>query len=142
MTVLTRPSTIVEAVLSSPEHTTLAKAVQAAGLVGALSGSEQYTLFAPTDSAFSALPAGTLESLLAEPATLAEILKYHVVAGSHYASEVVSTSEYMTLEGHPIHISSSSGSVYVEGATVTGTDMETGNGVIHVIDSVLIPPQS
>jgi uncharacterized surface protein with fasciclin (FAS1) repeats len=142
MTTITQPATIVEAVVASSDHSTLLAAVKAAGLAEALSGSGEFTLFAPTDAAFAKLPSGTVESLLAQPSALAEILKYHVVSGRHEAAEVVGASEYMTLEGHPVHISLCGGGVCVEGATITATDIGTGNGVVHVIDSVMIPSES
>jgi uncharacterized surface protein with fasciclin (FAS1) repeats len=143
MTTQTSPATIVDIALSSPDHTTLVTAVQAAGLVEVLSSSGgEFTLFAPTNEAFSRLPEGTLESLLGNKEQLAEILKYHVVAGRYMASDVVGSESLPSLEGHSIPVSIDGGGAHVGSATITATDIVAGNGVVHVIDQVILPESS
>lgn len=120
---------------------TLVAAVKAAGLVDTLKGPGPFTVFAPTDEAFAKLPPGTLESLLKpeNKAKLQSILTYHVVAGSVLAKDVVKLDSAKTVEGQNIAIKTTNGRVMVNGANVTKTDVMTSNGVIHVIDSVLLP---
>ena len=120
---------------------TLAAAVKAAGLVDTLKGPGPFTVFAPTDEAFAKLPPGTLESLLKpeNKAKLQSILKYHVVAGKVMAHDVVKLNFAKTVEGQSITIKTMNGLVMVDGAHVTKADIETSNGVIHVIDSVILP---
>ncbi len=121
--------------------TTLVAAVKAAGLVDTLKGAGPFTVFAPTDAAFAKLPAGTLESLLKpeNKAKLQSILTYHVVAGKVMAAEVVKLKSAKTVEGESITIKTTNGGVMVDKANVTKTDIETSNGVIHVIDTVMLP---
>ncbi len=120
---------------------TLVAAVQAAGLVETLSGEGPFTVFAPTDEAFAALPEGTLESLLADPEALAEILTYHVVSGKVLAADVVGLDSATTVEGSDVAITVVDGGVVLNGsANVVTTDVEASNGVIHVIDAVILPP--
>ncbi len=118
--------------------TTLVTAVKAAGLEEALSGSGPFTVFAPTDEAFAKLPEGTLQSLLDQPEKLKKVLLYHVVAGSVMAADVVKLKSAETLEGQAVAIGTKDG-VTVGGAKVLKTDIEASNGVVHVIDTVLIP---
>jgi uncharacterized surface protein with fasciclin (FAS1) repeats len=120
---------------------TLVAAVKAAGLVDTLKGPGPFTVFAPTDAAFAKLPAGTLESLLKpeNKAKLVSILTYHVVAGKVMAADVVKLKSAKTVEGESIAIKTADGGVMVDKAHVTKTDIETSNGVIHVIDTVLMP---
>jgi transforming growth factor-beta-induced protein len=120
---------------------TLVAAVKAAGLVDTLKGSGPFTVFAPTDEAFAKLPPGTLESLLKpeNKAKLQSILTYHVVAGNVFAKDVVKIHSAQTVEGQSITIKTVNGGVIVDDAHVTKTDIVTSNGVIHVIDSVLLP---
>lgn len=120
---------------------TLVAAVKAAGLVDTLKGPGPFTVFAPTDEAFAKLPAGTLESLLKpeNKAKLHRILTYHVVPGDLRAKDVVKLNSARTVEGRSVTIKTVDGSVMVDGAHVTKTDIVTSNGVIHVIDSVLLP---
>jgi transforming growth factor-beta-induced protein len=120
---------------------TLVAAVKAAGLVETLKGPGPFTVFAPTDEAFAKLPAGTIESLLKpeNKAKLQSILTYHVVAGNVLAKDVVKLHSAKTVEGRNIAIKSINGRVMVDNANVTKTDVVTSNGVIHVIDSVLLP---
>ena len=121
--------------------TTLVAAVKAAGLVETLKSTGPFTVFAPTDAAFAKLPAGTLDNLLKpeNKAKLQNILKYHVVAGKVMASDVVKLHSAKTVEGQEVKIAVVNGAVTVEDANVTKTDIGTTNGVIHAIDSVLLP---
>lgn len=121
---------IVDTAVAAGSFSTLIKAVQAAGLVDTLKSDGPFTVFAPTDEAFAKLPPGTLESLLANPDKLAEILKYHVVPASLDASEVTGMSQLATVQGS---------SLPVADIAISKTDIVTSNGIIHVIDEVLIP---
>jgi uncharacterized surface protein with fasciclin (FAS1) repeats len=131
--------TIVEVASSNPDFSTLVAAVKAAGLVETLSGAGPFTVFAPTDAAFEALPAGLLDKLLlpANKETLTKILTYHVVPAKVMAADV-KAGQVATVEGGEITVTTDSG-VKVNKATVTATDVEASNGVIHVIDQVLVP---
>ena len=121
--------------------TTLLAAAKAAGLVETLQGEGPFTVFAPTDEAFAALPEGTLDSLLADPEALKKILLYHVVSGSVKAADVVNLTSAPSVEGSPIAIAVKDGMVYLnDAAKVTATDIMAANGVIHVIDQVILPP--
>lgn len=140
------PASVVELAAGSDQFTILAKAIKAAGLVDALNSQSAITVFAPTDEAFAKLPAGTLQTLL-KPENrdqLRAILTYHVTPGNHVASEVVSKKQVPTLSGQPLAIrtkSSDNGTqVHVGNAQVIATDVKGLNGVIHVIDTVLLPP--
>ena len=121
---------------------TLVAAVKAAGLADALQGKGPFTVFAPTDAAFAKLPAGTLDALLKDPVKLAAILKYHVVSGKVMAADVVkgNGAKPATLNGAALDITVKGGKVYVNGAQVTTADVAASNGVIHVIDAVVLPP--
>jgi transforming growth factor-beta-induced protein len=131
--------TVVETAVDAGTFTTLVAAVQAADLADTLSGEGPFTVFAPTDDAFNALPEGTVDDLLAEPeGQLKDILLYHVVSGKVMAAEVVDQTELMTLLGKRLRIDTTDG-VMVDGAEVVTTDIECSNGVIHVIDAVMIP---
>jgi len=129
---------IVETAVSAGPFTTLVAAVQAAGLAETLSGPGPFTVFAPTDEAFAKLPEGTVEALLADPEALASILTYHVVAGKVMAEDVVNLTEATTLQGGKLMIDTTNG-VMVNNANVIAVDINTTNGVIHVIDTVLLP---
>jgi uncharacterized surface protein with fasciclin (FAS1) repeats len=129
---------IVDTAVAGGDFETLVTAVKAAGLVETLKSDGPFTVFAPTDAAFGKLPKGTIEALLANPDQLAAILKYHVVPGRVMAKDVVKLSSAKTALGQSLAISASGG-VRVGGANVIKTDIETSNGVIHVIDTVLIP---
>jgi transforming growth factor-beta-induced protein len=131
---------IVDTAVAAGSFKTLATALQAAGLVDALKGAGPFTVFAPTDEAFAALPAGMLEALLKDPKTLGDVLKYHVVSGAVKAADVVKLSEAMSLQGEPIAIKVDGSKVMVNGANVVSTDVEASNGVIHIIDTVILPP--
>jgi uncharacterized surface protein with fasciclin (FAS1) repeats len=133
---------IVDTAVASGQFTTLAAALEAAGLVETLKGEGPFTVFAPTDEAFAKLPAGTVESLL-EPANrekLTAILTYHVVPGALPAAEVVRYDAAETVNGARLDIDAAGGGVKVEQANVTATDIMASNGVIHVIDAVVMPP--
>ena len=129
---------IVDTAVQAGNFTTLAKALTAAGLVDTLKGPGPFTVFAPTDEAFAKLPAGTLEALLADKAMLTKVLTYHVVPGNVMAANVMKLSSAKTVEGRSIRISKSGG-VKVDDANVVKTDIVASNGVIHVIDAVILP---
>jgi len=131
---------IVDTAVAAGAFDTLVAAVQAAGLEDALRGEGPFTVFAPTDDAFAALPDGTLDALLANPDELRRVLLYHVVAGEALAADVVNLTSAETLLGESVAITVENGSVMVNDANVVQTDVLAANGVIHVIDSVLIPP--
>ncbi len=131
--------TILQTADAAGSFKTLLAAIDAAGLTATLNGSGPFTVFAPTDAAFAKLPAGTVEALLKDKAKLASILTYHVVAGKVMAADVVKLSKAKTVQGSSLTISTTSG-VMVDKANVVKTDIETSNGVIHVIDSVVLPP--
>jgi uncharacterized surface protein with fasciclin (FAS1) repeats len=128
-------------VATSAGFNTLVTAVKAAGLVDALSGTGPFTVFAPTNAAFAKLPAGTLEALLKDPQKLAAILKYHVVSGKVMAADVIKAKEAKpaTLQGATLDIKVMGNMVHVNNATVTQADVAASNGVIHVIDTVILP---
>lgn len=133
---------IVDTAVADGRFTTLVAAVQAAELVDTLKGEGPFTVFAPTDDAFAALPEGTLESLLLpeNKQTLTDILLYHVVAGKVMAADVVGLESATTALGADVNIKVDMGNVYINDAQVIITDIETSNGVIHVIDAVILPP--
>lgn len=132
---------IVDTAVAAGSFKTLAAALGAAGLIETLKGAGPFTVFAPTDEAFAKLPAGTVEALLKDPKALGEILKYHVVAGKVMAADAAKLTEATTVQGSPIKISVKDGKVYINDAQVTTADIETSNGVIHVINAVIMPPQ-
>jgi transforming growth factor-beta-induced protein len=136
------PKTIVDIAVEDGRFTTLVAALQAADLVETLQGEGPFTVFAPTDEAFAKLPAGTLEDLLKpeNKQMLTDILLYHVVAGKVMASDVVNLTEAMTVLGKNVAIKVDGGKVYINDAEVIITDIEASNGVIHVIDTVILPP--
>jgi uncharacterized surface protein with fasciclin (FAS1) repeats len=129
---------IVETAISAGSFKTLVQAVQAAGLVETLSGEGQFTVFAPDDNAFAKLPAGTVESLLKDIPKLKDILTYHVVGGKVMAADVAGLTSAKTVQGKEVSIDAKDG-VKVNEAKVIKADIEADNGVIHVIDTVLIP---
>ena len=117
---------------------TLAKLLTDAGLIETLKGAGPFTVFAPTDEAFAKLPAGTLDALLKDKAKLTAVLTYHVVAGKVMAADVVKLKEAKTVQGGSVKIDTTKG-VKVDNANVVKTDIVCSNGVIHVIDSVILP---
>lgn len=133
-------NTIVDVAVADGRFTTLAAALEAAGLVETLKGEGPFTVFAPTDDAFAKLPEGTVEALLADIPQLTEILTYHVVTGKVMTADVVELQSANTVNGLPVYIKVADGKVFINGAEVIITDVEADNGVIHVIDSVILPP--
>ncbi len=132
---------IVDTAVGAGDFKTLVAAVQAAGLVETLKGEGPFTVFAPTDAAFAKLPAGTVESLL-KPENkdkLVAILTYHVVPGKVMAADVVKLTEAKTVQGKAAKVKVEDGTVMIDGAKVVKTDIACGNGVIHVIDAVILP---
>lgn len=130
---------IVETAVAAGNFTTLVAAVKAAGLADALSAEGPFTVFAPTDEAFAKLPEGTVESLLADPDKLTQILTYHVLPGIVTAEQVVELNKAETLQGQDVKIKARKGNVTVDAANVVQTDIFASNGVIHVIDEVIMP---
>jgi uncharacterized surface protein with fasciclin (FAS1) repeats len=132
---------IVDTAISAGQFTTLAKALQAAGLVDTLKGDGPFTVFAPTDAAFAKLPAGTVESLLKpeNKEKLTSILTYHVVPGSVKAAQVATMSSAETVNGDTVVFKSQNNAVKVDQANVVKADVVASNGVIHVVDTVLMP---
>jgi transforming growth factor-beta-induced protein len=139
---MTESKSIVDIAVEDGRFTTLVAAVQAAGLAETLSGEGQFTVFAPTDDAFAALPEGTVESLLEEPeGALKDILLYHVAEGAVPAETVVTLESATTIQGEPVAIAVTDGEVVLnDSAKVISTDIEASNGIIHVIDAVILPP--
>jgi uncharacterized surface protein with fasciclin (FAS1) repeats len=134
---------IVETATAAGSFKTLLQAATAADLVDTLKGTGPFTVFAPTDDAFAALPAGTLDKLLADKEALKKVLLYHVVSGEVTADKVVDLTSADSVEGAPIAISVKDGKVYLNGnAQVVTTDVMASNGVIHVIDKVILPPSN
>jgi len=142
--VLTPPTTtVVDVIVASPVHNTLEAAVLAADLAGTLSGEGPFTVFAPTDDAFAALPAGTIDALLADPqGLLTEILLYHVVGAEVLSSDLSDGQTAMTLNGQDLTVSITNDGVFINDAQVIVADIVTDNGVVHVIDAVLLPSTS
>lgn len=130
---------IVETAVSAGTFNTLVAAVKAAGLVEALSGEGPFTVFAPTDEAFAELPEGTVEGLLEDKEALTAILLYHVVSGEVLSKDVVKLNKAATLNGQSVSIKAAAGKVMIDNAVVTAADIQTSNGVIHVIDAVILP---
>ena len=135
------PADIVDTAVAAGDFTTLAAALEAAGLVETLKGEGPYTVFAPTDEAFAALPAGTVDDLLLpeNKDELTDILTYHVVEGNVLSTDLSDGQTATTLQGGDVTIGVMDGTVTVNGATVTAADIEASNGTIHVIDAVLLP---
>ncbi len=131
---------IVDTAVAAGSFNTLAKALQTAGLVDTLKGPGPFTVFAPTDEAFAKLPPGTVDALLNDPARLRAVLTYHVVPSRATAADVANLKSARTVQGAEVAIDTSSG-VRVNDARVTQADVLASNGVIHVIDTVLLPPQ-
>ncbi|TNC70981.1 fasciclin domain-containing protein [Rubellimicrobium roseum] len=132
--------TILETAAAAGSFTTLAAAVEAAGLTETLSGEGPFTVFAPTDEAFAALPEGTLDELLANPEQLSSILTYHVVSGEVTSDQLTEGQEVTTVNGAPATITLEGGPM-INGANITQPDVQASNGVIHVIDAVILPPE-
>jgi len=133
-------TTVVDIIVNSPDHTILETAVVAAGLVDALSGTGPFTVFAPTDAAFNALPAGTLEAVLADNDLLTAILTYHVVGALALSTDLSDGMNITTLNGEDVVVTINGNGVFINGAQVIVADLLADNGVVHVIDAVLLPP--
>ncbi len=132
---------IIETATAAGSFSTLVAAVKAAGLADTLSGPGPFTVFAPTDDAFAALPAGTVEGLLADPAALAKILTYHVVAGKVLSTDLTEGMMATTVNGAQATITLEDGPM-IDDASIVTADIEASNGVIHVIDAVIMPPSA
>lgn len=136
----TKDKTIVEIAASNPDFSTLVAAVQAAGLVDTLNGAGPFTVFAPTNAAFAKIPKADLDALLKDKAALTKVLTYHVVAGKVMSGDVVKLKSAKTVQGQDVMIEVKDGKVMLNGnSTVTAVDIEAKNGVIHVIDTVILP---
>ncbi|MEJ2103758.1 MAG: fasciclin domain-containing protein [Ignavibacteriaceae bacterium] len=131
---------IVQTAINAGNFTTLATALTEAGLVDALKGDGPFTVFAPTDEAFKNLPKGALDNLLKDKEALKNVLLYHVVSGKVSSNEVVDLNKATTMNGSDIKIKTTDGKVMINDAQVTGADVMASNGIIHVIDKVLLPP--
>lgn len=132
---------IIDVAVGSPDHTTLVAAVTAAGLVETLQGAGPFTVFAPTNAAFAALPAGTVDGLLKpeSKAALTSVLTYHVVSGAVKAADLKDGQKVKTLQGEELTVTIKDGKVKINDANVSAADLSGTNGVIHVIDAVLMP---
>ena len=138
MTSVASAADIVETAISAGQFKTLVTALQEADLVDTLKGDGPFTVFAPTDAAFAKLPAGALDALVKDKDKLAAVLTYHVVPGKVMAAQV-KPGKVKTVQGESLNVSSQGGSVMVDNAKVTKTDIGASNGVIHVIDTVILP---
>lgn len=140
-TALSAQGNIVQVASGNSDFETLVQAVQAGDLVGTLQSAGPFTVFAPTDAAFDKLPAGALQGLLADRAALRNVLTYHVVAGELTASALQGRSYVTTVQGQRLPVRVMNGSVMVGNATVVAADVDASNGVIHAIDTVLMPAE-
>ncbi len=138
MTSVASAADIVETAISAGQFKTLVTALQEADLVETLKGDGPFTVFAPTDAAFAKLPAGALDALVKDKEKLAAVLTYHVVPGKVMAAQV-KPGDVKTVQGQSLNVSTKGGSVMVDDAKVTKTDIGASNGVIHVIDTVILP---
>ena len=130
---------IVDTAVDAGSFKTLAAALQAADLISTLKGEGPFTVFAPTDAAFAKIPEADLNALLKDKRALTEVLTYHVVSGKVMAADVVKLTQAKTVEGSPVKITVVDGKVMVNNANVSATDIAASNGVIHVIDTVIMP---
>lgn len=138
MTSVASAADIVDTAISAGQFKTLVTALQEADLVDTLKGDGPFTVFAPTDAAFAKLPAGALDALVKDKEKLAAVLTYHVVPGKVMAAQV-KPGKVKTVQGESLNVSTQGGSVMVDNAKVTKTDISASNGVIHVIDAVILP---
>ncbi len=136
----TKEMDIVETALDAGTFTTLAAALTEAGLVDALKGEGPFTVFAPSDDAFKKLPEGTVENLLKDKEALKKVLLYHVVSGNVTSKDVIKLKKAKTLEGSDVKISTKGKTVMINKSKVVSADIKSKNGIIHVIDTVLMPP--
>jgi uncharacterized surface protein with fasciclin (FAS1) repeats len=130
---------IVDTAVEAGSFKTLAAALQAADLISTLKSEGPFTVFAPTDAAFAKIPKADLDALLKDKAALTEVLTYHVVSGTVMAADVVKLTQAKTVEGSPVKIKVVDGNVMINNANVSATDIAASNGVIHVIDTVIMP---
>jgi len=130
---------IVDTAVEAGSFKTLAAALQAADLISTLKSEGPFTVFAPTDAAFAKIPKADLDALLKDKAALTEVLTYHVVSGKVMAADVVKLTQANTVEGSPVKIKVVDGKVMINNANVSATDIAASNGVIHVIDTVIMP---
>ena len=130
---------IVDTAVEAGSFKTLAAALQAADLISTLKSEGPFTVFAPTDAAFAKIPKGDLDALLSDKRALTEVLTYHVVSGKVMAADVVKLTQAKTVEGSPVKIKVVDGKVMINNANVSATDIAASNGVIHVIDTVIMP---
>ena len=133
------PPTIVDLAVATPYLSTLVTAINAAQLAETLSGPGPFTVFAPVNSAFAALPSATLNTLLANPSQLSPILTYHVIPQRLLAAEVLAASSFATVNGQTLTVSNANSTPRINGARIIATDIVAGNGVVHLIDGVLLP---
>lgn len=131
---------IVETAAGAPQFSTLVSLVKKAGLVGTLSGTKNYTVFAPTNAAFGKVPKKTLDDLASDKAMLRKVLLYHVLPGNVPASKVLKTKSAKTAEGSKVTFSLRGKSAFVNDAKITKTDIRCSNGIVHAINRVLLPP--
>ncbi|MBB1283020.1 fasciclin domain-containing protein [Flavisolibacter sp. BT320] len=138
---LSPTNNIVQNAVASPDHSTLVAAVQAADLASTLSGTGPFTVFAPTNAAFEKLPAGTVDNLLKPESKqqLTNVLTYHVVPGTYRAADLKDGQKLKTVQGNELTVMMKDGKVMIDGATVTTPDLVSSNGVIHVLDAVVMP---
>jgi len=141
VSVFAQKKDIVETAVAAGSFKTLAKALTEAGLIETLKSKGPFTVFAPTDEAFAKLPKGTLENLLKDKEALKKVLLYHVVSGNVMAKDVVKLKKAATVEGQDVQIMVMDGKVMINKSNVTSADIAASNGVIHVIDQVLIPKE-
>ena len=134
--------TIVDIASANPDFSTLVSAVTEAGLVETLSGDGPFTVFAPTNEAFAKIPQDQLDAILADQAKLKSILTYHVIAGKVLSTDLKPEQSVATVEGQNVDIKVADGTATINGCNIVKTDIEASNGVIHVIDCVLVPPAS
>jgi uncharacterized surface protein with fasciclin (FAS1) repeats len=139
-TAMKAEDTIVDVAASNPDFSTLVTAVKKADLVSTLSGAGPFTVFAPTNAAFTKVPADQLDALLADKGQLTKVLTYHVVPGRVLAADLKPTQTVKTVEGQDVAIQVADGAATINGCAITKTDIEASNGVLHVIDCVLTPP--
>ena len=130
---------IVDTAVEAGSFKTLAAALQAADLISTLKSEGPFTVFAPTDAAFAKIPKADLDALLGDKRTLTDVLTYHVVSGKVMAADVVKLTQAKTMEGSPVKIKVVDGKVMINNANVSATDIAASNGVIHVIDTVIMP---
>ncbi len=131
---------VVQTAVAAGKFKTLAAALKEAGLVETLKGKGPFTVFAPTDEAFAKLPEGTVEALLKDRARLTAVLTYHVVPGKVMAADAVKVTSARTVQGQALKVAAGGGAVMINNARVVQPDVAASNGVIHVIDTVLLPP--